>query len=275
MIKLVTDSTCCVDKEFAKKHNISVVNLTCSIDNFSMEEGFEENWEEFYNKLKSSKNFPKTSQPTPSAFENVFKETFAQNPNADIIVITISQSLSGTYNSAKLASQINPEKIYVIDSGQTAQSELLFLEEVVELINQGKTAKEIYDMQEELRKRVCIEFVPQTLEYLFRGGRINLLKATIANVLNIKPILSFKNGVLTNSKKCLGMQKAIIDLINNVPKNFKKLYVCYIHEAGEWLNKLINKVNQNFNLNITEAKNIGPVVGSHIGIGAIGLAYIV
>lgn len=276
MIKIVTDSTSCVSEAYAKEHNISVVNLTTNLEGNVLQEGFEsKQWDQFYESVKASKDFPKTSQPTPAEFEEVFRETLNENSNAKILVITISQSLSGTYNSARLAAEnVKPENIFVLDSGQTAQSELLFLEEVVELVNQGKTAEEIFAMGEALRNRVCIQFVPQTMEYLKRGGRIDLLSATIASVLNIKPILSFKNGVLTNTKKCLGMQKAISEMVSEIPANFKKIYIVYIHEAGEWLNRTINKVNETLNTNIKKAFNVGPVVGSHIGMGTVGIAYI-
>lgn len=274
MIKLVVDSTSYISEEYAQKHDIKVVNLTTTLSDYSIEEGYEDNWNTFFDKLKNGKDFPKTSQPTPAEFENVYNDILSKNPEADIITITISQSLSGTYNSARLAAEnVNKDKIFVIDSGQTAQSELLFLEEIVELIGLGKTAKEIFDMQETLRKNVCIQFVPATMEYLKRGGRIDLLSATIASVLNIKPILSFKNGKLENTKKCLGMQKAIAEMVAEIPKAVKKIYVCYIHEA-EWLQKIMDKVNQTFNFGITQAKKIGPVIGSHIGIGAVGVAYL-
>lgn len=274
MIKLVIDSTSYIEKEYAQKHDIKVVNLNTTINDYSIEEGFEDNWNTFFDKLKNSKDFPKTSQPTPAEFEGVYNEILLKNPETEIITITLSQSLSGTYNSARLAAEnVNKNKIFVIDSGQTAQSQLLFLEQIIELIEQGKTAKEIFDMQENLRKSVCIQFVPQTMEYLKRGGRIDLLSATIASVLNIKPILSFKNGKLENTKKCLGMQKAISEMVAEIPKTVKKIYVCYIHEA-EWTQKLMDKVNQAFNFGITQAKKIGPVIGSHIGIGAVGLAYL-
>lgn len=275
MIKLVVDSTSCISREYAQENDIKVVNLTTTIDDYTIAEGYSDNWDLFFEKVKTSKNFPKTSQPTPAEFEEVYNQIFSQDVTADIIVVTISQSLSGTANSARLAAQnVNPNKIFIIDSGQTAQSELLVLEEIVELIKQGQTAQQIMDLAPSITSRACIQFVPQTMEYLKRGGRIDLISATIASVLNIKPILSFKEGDLKNTKKCLGMQKAINEMVAEVPKLFKKIYVCYIHEAGEWLNKLILKVNQTFNLNIVEAKQIGPVVGSHVGIGSIGIAYL-
>ena len=274
MVKLIVDSTSCIPQSYAQEHDIAVVQLSVELDNNRHSEGFKEAWGEYFTRLKNTKSFPKTSQPTPFEFEEAVKKVLKDNKDNEVIIVTISSSLSGTYNSATVAKQnLNNENVHVLDSGQTGHSMLLLIEELVELIKAGKTAKDIMDLADTLKSRVVIEFVPDTMEYLKRGGRINLLSATIAGILNIKPILSFKEGKLTNTKKCLGMPKAITELVTRVPKNLKKLYVIVIHES-EWVQKLIDKVNQAFDLHITHAHGIGPVVGSHVGIGAIGLAYL-
>ena len=276
MIKLIVDSPSCVDYNYAKEHNISVVNLNVELDGITQKEGFECDWTDYFNRLKTSKNFPKTSLPSPEDFLKLYNETFNLDSSAQIIVVTISASLSGTVNSARIAKDMtsHPDQIFVIDSGECAQSELILIEEIVNMIeNDNKSAKEIAEVAESLKPKLCIEFVPSTVEYLKRGGRMSLLTSALASVLSIKPILSFRNGVLTCKKKCIGMGKALTELIKRKKKNFKKLYVCYIHES-EFLNQLITKVNDAFGLNIAEGKKIGPIVGSHIGIGAVGIAYL-
>lgn len=274
MVYLVVDSTCCVSEQYVKDNNIKVIDLKVTLDGVTRTEGFEDTWGSFFSALKNTKSFPQTSQPSPVEFEEIYKSIFEKDKLAEIVVVTLSSSLSGTVNSARLAAQsVNPERIFIVDSGQTCQSELLLIEEVVEMIKQGKTGKEIEQVANDLKTKICIQFVPSTMEYLKRGGRISLLSATFASVLNIKPILCFKNGVLTCAKKVLGMGKALSEMIANVPKTVKKIYVCYINES-EYLQKLIDKVNATFHTNIVEGKNIGPIVGSHIGMGAVGLATI-
>lgn len=276
MIKLIVDSPSCVDYNYAKEHNISVVNLNVELDGVTQKEGFESDWTNYFENLKNSKSFPKTSLPSPEDFLKLYNEAFEADSNAEIIVVTISASLSGTVNSARIAKDMtsHPEQIFVIDSGECAQSELILIEEIVNMIeNEHKTAKEIAEIAEVLKTKLCITFVPSTVEYLKRGGRMSLLTSALASVLSIKPILSFRNGVLTCTKKCIGMGKALAELIKSVPAKFKKLYVCYIHES-EFLSQLIEKVNAAFGLNIAEGKKIGPIVGSHIGIGAVGLAFL-
>ncbi len=270
MIKLIIDSAAAASKQFVKDNDIQVVHLTTNLEGITKKEGYEDEWGEFFEKLKTTKDFPKTSLPSPEEFLKAFNKA---DKDDDIIVITISKSLSGTYNSAVVARDMYkyPEKVYIIDSGQCAQSELFLVEEVAELIKSGKTIEEVYEIAKVIPTKTQIQFVPSTIEYLKRGGRIGLLSATLASVLNIKPILSFKNGVLTCAKKCLGMGKALGEMIKNVPEKVKKICVCYIHES-EFLNTLIKRVNETFNLNIVEGRKIGPVVGSHIGIGAVGIA---
>lgn len=278
MIKIITDSASGVSQQYADQHNITVVSLTTSLEGQTFVETTDQTmWDKFYELLKSSKEFPKTSQPTPDKFENAYNQALTQDPNNQVLVITMSQSLSGTYNAARLAATTckNPNNVFVLDSGQTAASELLFLEEVVSLAESGTyTAKQIFEMREQIANRINIQFVPITMEYLRRGGRIHLLGATLANVLNIKPILSFTNGILENTKKCLGMQKAIQEMAKEVSDQFKKIVVCYVHEQNAWLEKLVAKLNQTFGLNIEAKLPVGPVVGSHLGVGTIGVAYI-
>ena len=269
MVKLIIDSPAYASKNYVSENNIQVVSLSYTLNGVTKQEGYEESWAEFFENLKTTKDFPKTSLPSPEEFLKAYEQA---GENDDVVVITISKSLSGTYNSACVARDMfkAPERVFVIDSGQCAQSELLLVEEVVDLIKQGKSGKEIYDIAQTIVTKTCIQFVPSTMEYLRRGGRIGLLSATIASVLSIKPILAFKNGVLTCAKKCLGMGKALSEMVKAIPQKFKKIYVCYIHES-EILNTLIQKVNEALKLNIVEAKKIVPVIGSQIGIGAVGL----
>lgn len=270
MVKLIIDSPACASRQYVEENNITVVHLSSMLNGVTKPEGFEEDWPEFFEAVKTSEDFPKTSLPSPEQFLEAFNTA---NPEDDILVLTISKSLSGTFNAANVARELyaRPEKVFIVDSNQCCQSELLLVEECVELIKQGLSGQELYEKALLIATKTRIEFVPTTMEYLRRGGRISLLSATFASVLNIKPILSFKNGVLTCAKKCLGIGKALNEMVKNIPTNLKKIYVCYIHES-EVLQQLIDKVNAALNMNIMEAKKIGPVVGSHIGIGAVGLA---
>ena len=273
MIKFLADSSINLTKEFVNKYDITILPLYTRLDEIEREEGFEDTWGKFFDALKTSKNFPKTSQPLLELYEKLF-DLYTKDDN-QVILFTLSKSLSGTYDTANNIAQNYKDKVFVIDTTQVCQSSQLLIEEAIEYRNANMSAKEIVDKCKELTSKISISFVPQTMEYLKRGGRIGKVSAIIANVLNIKPILSFKNGILSCYKKVIGMQKAIWELISSVPKTVKKIFVCYIHES-KYLKELEDKTKQAFantDVNIRVGK-IGPVVGSHIGIGAIGLAYI-
>jgi DegV family protein with EDD domain len=272
MIHFVVDSTFCVSKEYAKKNDIKIANLTATLGDKSYNDGKIEEWETFYNDLENGHDFPKTTQPSPEQYEKIFNGIIKNDENAQILVLTISATLSGTFNCATMVAKgYTKNEIEVLDSMQTAQSALLLLEELVILNGEGKTFKEIVESAKILREKTMIQFVPTSLEYLKRGGRIGKIQATIATVLNVKPLLVFKDNVLKCQKKVMGINRAIIEMINNIPKTIKKIYVCYIKDS-EFINVVKEKVMALFNLKNVEALAISPVVGSHIGIGAVGVA---
>lgn len=272
MVKIIIDSTFCASKTFIEEHNIEVVNLNILFNDKTIKEGFEDSWESFYSSLKKSKKFPKTSQPSPVLYEELFKKSL--ETNEEILVLTLSSSLSGTYNAARIAAEnISSEKIFVVDSMQCSQSAFLILEETVRLRDSGLGGKELAEKCAELTPKACIEFVPETMEYLKRGGRISLVKALIASILNIKPILSFKNNSLTVAKKALGMGMALNEMVKAVPKTVKEIFVCCV-DKSKFTQALKEKVLKVFPKTRIRDGLINPVVGSHVGPGSVGIAYI-
>lgn len=272
MVKIIIDSTFCASREFVKEHDIEVVNLNILFDEQKIKEGFEDSWESFYSDLKKSKKFPKTSQPSPALYEDLFKK--ALETTDEILVLTLSSSLSGTYNAARIAGEsVAPDKIFVVDSMQCSQSAFLVLEETVRLRDSGLSGEELAKKCAELTPKACIEFVPETMEYLKRGGRISLVKALIASILKIKPILSFKNNALSVAKKALGMGMALNEMVKAVPKTAKEIFVCCV-DKSKFTEPLKEKVAKAFpSIKIRDGL-INPVVGAHVGPGAVGIAYI-
>lgn len=272
MIHIIADSTFGIPKSYAESNGIKIVNLKLILDDKVTEEGFEENYEEFYVRLKNSKSFPSTSQPSPEDFVDKIKEVYAEDSEAEIIILTISEALSGTINAATLAArEFEGKKIVAIDSAQAATCGRIMVEELVDLIKKGKTFEEIVNKAiPVLKENLEIQFVPETMEYLKRGGRIGKLAATLASILKIKPVFSFKNGMISIKKKVLGIGKAISDMIALLPQKLKKLYVCYIYDDTN-VDAIKKKLEQS-NIKYDGVVNVTPVFGSHVGIGAIGLA---
>lgn len=274
MIKLVVDSTFGLPKDFIEKYDIQVVSLSLMLDDQTFVEKTPDTWHEFFEKLESSKNFPKTSQPSPEAFMEAINKIYEKTPDAEVIVMTISEALSGTINSAKLAvKHFEGKRIAAVDAHQATVGSRVVLESVLEEIEAGKTFDEILKHIEDVQEKIDLFFVPDTMEYLKRGGRIGKLSATLASVLSIKPIFLFKSGAISVTKKVLGLSRAISEMIQSLPQNIKKVYICYIYNNTH-VEEIMAKLKSVLNSKNIEVMSVCPVFGAHVGIGAIGLASI-
>lgn len=272
MIRLIVDSTFGISQKYAKENNIEVVNLKMILGDEIYEEGFEDTWGAFYEKMKTSKLFPTTSQPSPQDFMNAINKVLSEDENAEILILTISSALSGTINSATIAANsFENKRIVAHDSRQAATCGRMLTEEVVEHIKNGISFDDLLALLPKIESSLAIQFVPDTMDALKRGGRIGTLGATLANILKIKPLFKFSDGKLTIQKKVLGLTKAITDAISLLPKKLKKLYVCYIYDKVN-VPKITEKLKQMLGLENVEEVGLEPVFGVHVGIGAIGLA---
>lgn len=271
MIRFIVDSTFGITEEFAKKENIKVVKLKMVLDNETTEEGFPNEWSTFYEKLISSKNFPKSSQPSPQAFIDAIEEIYKEDKNAEIIILTIAEFLSGTINSARLAAKSFENKnIFAIDTGAVCACSCMMLEELIELAKNGATFEELKVVAPKIKEKLQIQFVPSTMEYLKRGGRIGKLSATLLDVLKIKPIFLFKNNEISVTKKTIGLSRAIADAVSALPKKIKRISACYIYDKSN-LGLLISKLKSKIHQKIEEF-SVSPMFGVHVGVGSVGIA---
>ena len=273
MIKLITDSTSYIPVEYIRENDIRIVPLHVLYMDEEFEEGLPGSYDEFFESFIKTKVFPKTSQPSLESFINAYNEVIDNGDEA--IVLTISSSLSGCYSTANLARNEckNPDKISIIDSASCGQVICGYVMEAVDMIKQGKTREEIVAYIEKLKLNSMIAFVPDSLEYLRRGGRIGKVTAALGTILQLKPILTFKNGILSCSKKIFGgANKAIQELFSMIPKTFKRLFVIHIAKTVNY-DLLKEKVVTKFpNIEPVEGE-MGPVIATHIG-PAIGLCWI-
>ncbi len=272
MVKFVVDSTFGLTDDYVKQHDIKVVSLKLVLDDEVLDGAGEENWRIFFDKLANTKSFPTTSQPSPQDFEDAISEIYLQDKDAGVIVLTIASCFSGTYNGACLASKaFEGKKLAVVDSKCASLAEKLLLEECVERVENGATFEEILELIPTLQQKTKIQFIPETMEYLKRGGRVGKLSAVIADVLKIKPVFEVKNNIITVTKKVLGLGKGIVEMIANIPKNVKRLYVCYIHDNAN-VSRICERLKSVLNIENPKIECVDPVFGCHVGIGAIGIA---
>ena len=272
MIKIICDSTLSIPKDMIEKYDISIVSLKINWSDGEYIESTPDTYQEFYDKLISTQEIPKTTQPSTQEFADVYQKVVDDGNEA--IVFCIGSVLSGTSNGATAALSLvdgASEKITVIDTQSCSQMGLAIVEEAIKDIENGLSREEVVKNVNENIKKVEICFCPDSLEYLKRGGRLSRVSATIGEILKIKPILSFRENTLVCVRKVLGVAKSIPYLVNRIPATAKKIYACCA-AGSKHFDALKQKIKERFpNRTIFEGL-ICPVVTSHVG-PAVGVAW--
>lgn len=277
MIKIITDSTSDIDLKYAQELNVEVVPLKVIIDGKEYKDRIDLQPEEFYDLLVNSQTFPSTSQPSPQDFVDLYET--AKNNNDSVIVITLSSVISGTYQSANLAKDlVDYDDIYVIDSLGTTQMQRLLVLKAVALRNEGMNAQDLYTFLEVYKHRIRLFAFVDTLEYLYKGGRLSRTAATAGTLLKFKPIIGFDEGKLDVFAKARGTQKAtakIIDLIQQDGEMDLDEPICIGYTGSfDGLDKFENTLRETLHFGETLHGIVGPVIGTHAGPGARLIAYV-
>jgi DegV family protein with EDD domain len=275
-IRIVTDSTSDLPESLAQKYNIKVAPLRVNFGEVSYLDGVELKTEDFYKKLAESKELPSTSQVNPGEFENIFNEILAQGD--EIIGIFIAKELSGTYASAKIAKDmLGSEKIHLVDSrGVTAIMSILVIE-ASRMANKGFSAQEIVSRIENMAENMKSAFLIDTLTYLVKGGRLSKTQGFAGSLLNIKPIIQVKDGVVETIQKARGRAKGIKWIIDNLKEggydlSNKTVFVVNSNDLnlGE---KIKETLLEDFQVGELLEAQIGSVVGTHAGPGCGGIVF--
>ena len=211
MIKIVTDSTCCITREFAKQHDIRVIPLKILFSDEEFYEGFPGEYDRFYQKLESSKEIPKTSLPSLEDFEQIFRrQAEAGRPT---LCLCFTSKMSGCVGSARNARELVLEdypdaKIEVMDSTAATVTESEMVENAVAMRDAGCTLEEAVVWLSAERVTTQIFFTVGNLDYLIKGGRIGKVTGRAANILGIKPMILFKEGEIFSGGMARGRQKS-------------------------------------------------------------------
>lgn len=276
MIRIIIDSASDYTMEEIQERNLTLVSLTVNIDGTSYIEGDNLGRNEFYEILKTSKEFPKTSQPSPEAFLNAFNE--AKEAGDSVICILLSSSLSGTCQSAHLAkSMAEYDNIHIIDSLSATHGIRMMSEYALKLVSEGLSAEEIVEKINDMKSRVKIFAALDTLEYLYKGGRLSKASATIGTLARVKPIITVNTeGRIDVVGKAIGKQKAVSGILGNMEK-FERdeafpVYTIYTYDA-ENCEKLEDKLLK-ASVKTDERLSIGSIIGAHVGPGAYGIIYV-
>src|SRR5665647_2108774 len=232
-VAIVTDSTADIPKDLVERYGIKVVPLYINFEDRSyLDDSVDITGKQFYEKLRSVKKQPATSQPTPQDFIKAYSELLKEN--GAIISIHISKKMSGTFNSAERArKELSEYDIEVIDSELVHIPLGILAIKAAELARDGKSKEEILDAINELKQKITLLFIPNTLKYLIMGGRIGRAKGLVASVLEIRPILTLHMGEVSQYKTTRRFSQAKNELINSmksIVKDTDKLTaVSYTH----------------------------------------------
>jgi DegV family protein with EDD domain len=273
-IKIVTDSTCDLPENVIHDLGITVVPLFINLFDKGYLDGVEITRQDFYTNLPNYKVHPTTGVPGLSAFMHAY-ETLSKKGATEILSIHISESLSGTVGVADAAArEIDQVKVTVRDSGQLSLGTGFQVETAAQMAKAGHTMDEILAALDDLMPRVFVTAGLQTLDYLRRSGRMNRFVAGLGSLLQLKPILTMKNGqpgserVRTSSKA----EARIIEMLKEYQpiERFALLHTNAPKEAEAFLEKIKHLLpdNEIYSMGIT------PVIGVHIGPGAVGYAIV-
>ena len=213
-VRIICDSSADVSEETREKITVIPLNLYFGDEEYL--DGVNITYKEFYEKLIESDELPHTSQANPETFRSVFEEVEKNNETA--ILITLSSTLSGTYQSALIAAEDYEGKIYVVDSKNATIGSGILAELAVRLSEEGLSAKEIFDKLNEEKEKICLMGIVDTLEYLKRGGRISSTAAFAGDLLGIKPVLRIKDGEIVILGKARGSKKSNNLLVTEIEK---------------------------------------------------------
>lgn len=276
-IKILVDGGCDLPKEILEKYNIEVIGLNVSFNEESYIAGVEIDNKTFYKKMSEMKELPKTSCPSPDRFLEAYKG------EEDVLVISISSKLSGTYSSAKLAKDMYDEdfgdkKVEVIDSLNGSIGQGLLAIKARKLALEGKSIEEIVSEIEKIKEDVVFYVALETLENAIKGGRINPIAGKIINTLNFKAIVHITEGIVKPIDKARGTNNSIKKVIEYICKNLsepqEKTLIIGHANCVEKAEKVKETLKEKYSFKDIIISEIGPVMGTYASEGAVLIAYL-
>ena len=276
MIRILLDSSADFSAEEAKVRNMELVPINITFNDKNYLDGVDITKDEFYELLTSSETFPMTAQPSPQDFLDIFED--AKEKGDQIIYLSLSSGLSGTFQSATLAKNMAEyDEIYLVDTLSATRAIRLMAEYACKLREEGKDAATIVEELENFRSRVVILAAVDTLEYLQKGGRLSKAAAAIGELANLKPIITVtEEGKIGVPAKALGRNKAISTLIKMITeKQIDTTFPIYsLYAVGEENTEKLEQKLGKEGVRVTKRLQIGSTIGCHVGPGAYGVIFV-
>ena len=275
-IAIVTDSSAFIPASIQTGLDIIVIPLWLIWEDQNLRDGVDIQPAEFYRRLKGSATLPTTAQPTVQEFVDLFNQL--ANTSDAIVAVLASSQISGTVDSAKAASAKLPElPIRVVDSLSSSMGQGLIVLAAARAAAEGGSLDEVVGAAENMRAKAHLLFVVDTLEYLHKGGRISGGKRLLGTALQIKPLLQFKDGMIVPLAQARTKRKAIDMLLGIVEERLAgsrmvEAAVVDIEnpEEGE---AVMGMIEDRFRPAKVFRAGVSPVVGTHVGPGALGIAF--
>ncbi len=272
MIRIFVDSGSSIKQCEKEKYGVEILPLRILLGDREYLDDIDLTLDNFYDLLIDKKLFPKTSLPPLDEAEEKIKEYTASGD--EVIIITISSGISGTYDVIKSRFK-DYESVYVVDSKSAVGGIRILVEEVNKY--KDKPAGFIVDKLNELIPRIKIIAVPETLDYLHKGGRLSKASYMIGSILKIKPLITFKDGKVHVEEKAIGLVKAKQRILASLKK-----YECdtaypivpsYTYSTDN-LNELISKADEKYQKAMVDYDNLDPAIACHWGPNAFGFIFV-
>jgi DegV family protein with EDD domain len=279
MLKIVIDGAGDIPKEWQSEYDVQVIPINIHFENKVYLQGVDLSNEDFYRIADKSRTIPKTSQPTPQQFIEFYKR-IAQAGDT-ILSLHVTSKLSGTYNSAVLASHElrNRLNIIAVDSGAGSAAMGFMCKEVRQLEKAGASLQTILARLDAIRQNMNIVLTLDTLEYARKSGRVKAFQAAIATLVKIKPVIILKDGTLDMRERVRTRQRAldrILDIIHERVDD-QLVNIAVVHSQSlEAAKMLMQKVSESFHVNEVILTDLSIGVAANLGPGTIGIvAYVV
>jgi DegV family protein with EDD domain len=272
MLKVFVDSGSSIKQFEKEEYNVEIIPLKILLGDKEYFDGVDLTNDVFYDYLKNSKEFPKTSLPQLDVLEE--QVTNLTTEGHDVIIITISSEISGTYNAIRLLFGDN-EKVHLIDSRCAVGGMRLIVDEINK--NRDLEVKEILAKVNDLIPRIRIAAIPETLEYLHKGGRLSTKEYVLGTAIHLKPLIGFENGKVKMVGKAIGLRramKALNDLVDKDGVDTDYQIVASMTNSKENLENLIRGLNPKYKELIKNYDDLDHAIAAHWGPNAFGYIYV-
>ncbi|OKP93313.1 DegV family protein [Paenibacillus sp. P32E] len=277
IVKIFSDSTSDLPQSWKEKYDIGIVPLYVVFDDATYKDGVDITPEEVYEQVAARGALPKTAAPSPADFMTAFEPVIRDG--GDIVYISLSSALSSTYQNALLAAGEFPEgRVQVVDSETLCGGIALLVIKAARAAAKGQNALEIAAMLKECRSRVETEFVVDTLDYLYMGGRCSGMQNFIGSLLKIRPVLRLIDGAIVPVSKIRGKKEKVVEqmlqhALTHADEIDKELLIVAHTLAEEDARYLEQALREQTGVDEIATIHAGCVIGSHCGPGTVGLMY--